>query len=56
LFLRNLALIRTDRDKVTTQNIARNNVAVLVEKHFGIASNFTEEAVNELSELKDTWN
>ena len=55
LVLRNLALIRTDKNKVTTQIIQHGEIAAVVEKYFGMPRKIVDEAVNELSELKDTW-
>lgn len=55
LVLRNLALIRTDRNKVTTQIIQRDGIAAAIEKYFGMPRQIVNEAVNELSELKNTW-
>ena len=55
LVLRNLALIRTERNKVITQNIRRDEIAAAAEKYFGMPRQIVEEAVNELLELKDTW-
>ena len=55
LVLRNLALIKTDRNKVTTQRIQRDEIAAAVEKYFGMPRQIVDEAVNELLELKDTW-
>jgi len=55
LVLRNLTLIRTDMNKVTTQSIQRGEIAAVVEKYFGMPRQIVDEAVNELSELKDTW-
>jgi len=55
LVLRNLALIKTDRNKVTTQRIKRDEIAAAVEKYFGMPRQIVDEAVNELLELKDTW-
>jgi N-hydroxyarylamine O-acetyltransferase len=54
LVLRNLDLIRTERNKVITQNIRRDEIAAVVEKYFGMPRQVVEEALNELSELKDT--
>jgi hypothetical protein len=48
-------LIRTDRNKVTTQSIQRDGIAAAVEKYFGMPWQLVDEAVNELSELKNTW-
>jgi len=55
LVLRNLTLIKTDRNKVITQSIQRDEIAAAVDKYFGIPGQIVEEAVNELLELKDTW-
>ena len=55
IVLRNLTLIRTERNKVTTQSIQRDEIAAVVEKYFGMPLQVVEEAVNELLELKDTW-
>ena len=55
LVLRNLALIRTDKNKVTTQIIQHGEIAAVVEKYFGMPRKIVDEAVNELSDLKDTW-
>ena len=55
LVLRNLTLIRTDRNKVTTQSIQRDEIAAIVEKYFGIPQQIVDEAVNEILKLKDTW-
>ena len=55
IVLRNLTLIRTDRNIVTTQSIRRDEISAVVEKYFGMPRQIAEEAVNELLELKDTW-
>ena len=55
IVLRNLTLIRTDRNKVTTQSIRRDEISAVVEKYFGMPRQIAEEGVNELLELKDTW-
>jgi len=55
LVLRNLALIKTDRNNVTTLRIKRDEIAAAVEKYFGMPRQIVDEAVNELLELKDTW-
>jgi arylamine N-acetyltransferase len=55
IVLRNLTLIRTDRNKVTTQSIQRDEIAAIVEKYFGIPQQIVDEAVNEILKLKDTW-
>ena len=54
IVLRNLALVRTDRNKVITQNIRRDEIAAVVEKYFGMPRQVVDDAVNELLELKDT--
>jgi arylamine N-acetyltransferase len=54
--LRNLTLIRTDRNEVTTEIIQRNEIAAVAEKYFGMSRQIVDEAVNELLKLKDTWN
>ena len=48
-------MIRTDRNKVTKQSIQRDGIAAAVEKYFGMPRQIVGDAVNELSELKDTW-
>jgi len=55
IVLRNLTLIRTDRNKVKTQSIQRDEIAAVVEKYFGMPQQIVDEAVNELLKLKDTW-
>ena len=55
IVLRNLTLIRTDRNIVTTQSIRRDEIAAVVEKYFGMPRQIVKEAVNELLELKETW-
>ncbi len=55
LVLRNLTLTKTENNKTTTQRIERDKIPAAAEHYFGIPRHFVEEAVNELGELKDTW-
>ena len=55
IVMRNLTLIRTDRNIVTTQSIQRDEIAAAAEKYFGIPRQIVDEAVNEFLILKDTW-
>jgi len=55
IVLRNLTLIRTDGNKVTTQSIQREEISDVAEKYFGMSRQIVDEAVNELLTLKNTW-
>jgi arylamine N-acetyltransferase len=56
LVLRNLTLTKTENNKTTAQRIERDTIPATVEHYFGMPRQFVEEAINELGELKDTWN
>lgn len=56
VILRNLSLIKTDKEKVTTEKINRGDVSSIIEDEFGVPKSITEESIAELGEFKDTWN
>jgi len=55
IVLRNLNLIKTEENGVTTKSIQRDEIAATAEKFFGMPRQIVNEAVNDLLILKDTW-
>lgn len=55
LVLRNLTLTKTENNYTSAQRIERDKIPAAVEHYFGIPRHFVEEAINELGELRDTW-